>query len=204
MLYCVCSERSVLLNKNYQMFSQRFLLGVCVGGGGGGGKFNILWIKNFGTLCQWAILYKKSGREKIAIVGLCQRATVSKLLFKKSYMRSNSTFALLLSKTSDLLNKICCFHHVFIAFPLFIPFYTLLCPRANRSCCSSLFKKEWLWANRSSCSLKNRSRSRSSLKKCFESESLFEWKERMAISLFRSQKNVQFAQKTKEQIPNSV
>ena len=35
MLYCVCSERSVLLNKNYQMFSQRFLLGVCVGGGGG-------------------------------------------------------------------------------------------------------------------------------------------------------------------------
>ena len=34
MLYCVCSERSVLLNKNYQMFSQLFLLGVCVGGGG--------------------------------------------------------------------------------------------------------------------------------------------------------------------------
>ena len=57
MLYCVCSDYSVLLNKNYQMFSQRFLLGVCVcGGGGGGGKFNILLIKNFVTLCQCAIL----------------------------------------------------------------------------------------------------------------------------------------------------
>ena len=147
MLYCVCSDCSVLLNKNYQMFTVvSVFCWVCVWGGGGVEENSIFFgLKTLVRFVSEPFFTKRAAVSKSLLsvfVKENKRATVSKLLFKKSYMRSNSTFALLLSKTSDLLNKICCFHHVFIAFPLFIPFYTLLCPRANRSCCSSLFKKE--------------------------------------------------------------
>ena len=86
-----------------------------------------------------------------------------------------STFALLLSKTNDSLEKIRCFDSYSLIFPF-------LCPRANRSS----LRRSFLKINGS-----NRER-----------KSDGSGKELIAISLFRSQKTNDSHEKTKERIAN--
>ena len=87
-----------------------------------------------------------------------------------------STFALLLSKTNDSLEKIRCFDSYSLIFPF-------LCPKANRSHRSSL-RRSFLKINGS-----NRQR-----------KSDGSGKELIAISLFRSQKTNDTHEKTKERL----
>ena len=70
----------------------------------------------------------------------------------RSFFRANRIFALSFSKTSyPLAGIIRCFHHVFDSFTLVFP---LLCPRANRSRCSSL-RQYFLKSNGSDLLLEN-------------------------------------------------
>ena len=89
------------------------------------------WAGN--SLFRSKSLSLKSNRKRIALVALQKRATraiYSWSLFNKErrerfarFLRANRTFALSLSKISNTLEKIRCFHHVFDSFCCFYHFY---------------------------------------------------------------------------------
>ena len=133
----------------------------------------------FNKRCAWANRsrrsLKKSDNEQIALVALYKRATVSESLFTKERPWVNRSW--FSGKNLYIL-------YIFHCFSIFMP---------NRELLPSLFAlwlftKEWPWVICSRCSLH----------KSNASDLLFF----KSTLLFRSQKNEQFARKTKEGIPN--